>query len=75
MLGGDMKHNIPLLCLNCGNAVLTLRDNLYERNAKSIAMSGCINCDKHGEGWETFYVGQNNEMLSFGQWCDQEELY
>ncbi len=66
---------IPLLCLACGNATLTPRDKTFEMNAKSIAMNGCPLCDDHGEGWETFYIDQQDKILSFGQWCDQEELY
>ena len=67
------EKKIPLLCLVCGNAVLTPRDAHCELNAAAIAMHGCNICDDHGEGNELFYIDHIGRVLSFGQWMDEEE--
>ena len=61
---------IPLLCLVCGNAVMTLRDLDYEVGAMAAAHHGCTVCDPSGEGNEHFYITRTGDVLSFGEWCD-----
>lgn len=68
----DAPHvpNIPLLCLECGNAVLTPRDLDWEIDAAAIATHGCAICDESGENNEQFYITKSGDLLSFGQWVD-----
>lgn len=65
-----MSERIPLLCLGCGNAVLTPR-NRDELQARAIESLSCVICDTGGnKGDELFYVAPDGRSLSFGEWMD-----
>lgn len=67
-------NKIPMLCFNCGNAVLTSRDEV-EFNAAAIGTYGCNICDDNDcENLELFYIDRIGRTLSFGQWMDEEEM-
>lgn len=64
---------IPLRCLNCGNVVMTPRQD-DEARAAHIATSRCPQCDPQGEGHEQFYFTRDCRLLSYGQWMEHLEM-
>lgn len=68
----EPKARIPLLCLGCGNAILSDR-NSFERDAVAVAHSACAICDRgDNKGFEEFYIDRSGELVDFGTWSDRQ---
>lgn len=66
-----IRNRIPLLCLICGNAVLTMRNMDYEKGLRAVCQHGCPVCDPHAEDNEQFYLTCDDRILAFGElWKD-----
>lgn len=61
-------ERVPMRCVECGNATLTLRAT-DELRATEIAFLGCGACGLEDRS-EQFYGHPTRGLLSYGEWMD-----